>query len=209
MYVRPENKSGLHPQLLQRWLLLQITKASWKKGTNCESFSSMWCWVVTVCLAQSSLSWRLSWSTCSSLSSLNAGLWLVRAPMRAQCGNTQGLLAWIGHSQVLSILKNLHSLSCSRAVCFMQPANTVELVLPVLWYFTLEYLSHSFPFHETMNDAGKMHLNKAGSMSLYQWFQINAFSHCHSDSLVTEKDLAQWHFARLCVSGCTKANYSQ
>lgn len=115
----------------------------------------------------------------------------------------------IGHSQVLSILKNLCSLSCSRAVCFMQPANTVELVLPVLWYFTLEYLSHSFPFHEIMNDAGKMRLNKAGSTSLYQWFQINAFSHCHSDSLVTEEDLAQWHFAHLCVSGCTKANCSQ
>lgn len=81
-----------------------------------------------------------------------------------------------GQSQVSSILKKLRSLNCSRALCFMQPTNTVELVLPVLWYFTLEYLSHSFPFHETMNDAGKRHLNKAASMSLYQWSQINGFS---------------------------------
>ena len=141
--------STLHPQLLQKWQLLQITKASWKKGTNRESFFSVRCWAVVACVAQSSLLWR---SACSNLSWLSAGLWLVGAHARDPCGNTKGLVDCKPDSDnrivswVLSMLKKIAQPYYSRELCFMQPTNTVELVLPVLWYGMLEYLSHSFPY---------------------------------------------------------------
>lgn len=64
-------------------------KARWRKGVNCESFWSVWCWVVGGCLAQSSLFRR---STCFSLSGLSAGQWLVRAHAGPGCGRTKGLV---------------------------------------------------------------------------------------------------------------------
>lgn len=108
--VRPENKSALHPRLLQKGLLLQITKASWKKSTDRESFSSMRCWAAVACFTQSSLLWR---SARSNLSGLSTGLCLVRVCARAWCGNTKGLVDCKPESdnqivsQVLSMLKKI------------------------------------------------------------------------------------------------------